>query len=294
MTTALHCGQPGEPPVTIRPAGMLFNNTGINPPSGTPRGVMVFIGGLSGPTNDGQVPGPLGDSVSFGLGGRFLTLANTIAALGWYVLNPVACGFAYRPGGANQIIYNDLNTDSSGHGSRLAGTYAEWWDHVVWWIQRNVSSTLPIVPVGMSMGGFTTLQIALQRTSTIAGFVAHHPLSVLSNLNPTYSAPLNWTGLNTTGANVTSVASLITIPAMLGWGSIDTAIDYPNSGDLTTPALYTGRGSASVTPNCDGTGTATAGSPAENHILTGSADNANPNNDVFRIAAWFSANLPHN
>lgn len=289
-----HCWPSGNanPPSTLHTAGPNEGN-GVAA-TGTLQGIMVWLHGLVAAPNQGPFPVPLQD-VGGVLPLRALTLANTIAATGWQVVNPVLPGDGF-PGGEAQIIYNDIGADA-GHGSRAVATWCEWWDHEVWKIRKNISATAPIVPVGMSMGGYIALLIAINRTATIAGYVAHHPASVLSDINPVFSPPLTFSSINTTGADVGSaaLAPVTTIPGMLGWGSVDQAVGAPPwTADTLTPAIYAARGSAPITPNCDGTGTSAAGSPAENHVLTSSTDNANPNNDVFRIAAWFNANLPHN
>lgn len=291
-----HCDPAGSvnPPTTCKPAGPNFGN-GVAA-TGTLKGVAVWLHGGNISTAAPSFPVPLADTGGL-LPVRALTLANTIAATGWQWVNPVQPGDGFSPGGGIQIIYNDINGDT-GHGSRLIATIGEWWDHVVWWIQKNISASVPIVPVGLSWGGFLAMHIAISRTSTIGGYVATHPASILTKTNPSFTSPVTFSNTTTTGADIGSTAlnGVTSIPGMLGWGSADVATDYPNGGDSLTPAIYTAASGAGapVSPNCDGTGTTSAGSPTENHVLTSSADNANPNNDVNRIAAWFTANLPHN
>jgi len=255
---------------------------------------MVYLHGLNVP--GAAFPEPITDSVSIIGPWRGLTLSNTIAATGWRVIAPVMPGDGWSPGSGSGLIYNDLAGDTDG--SRFKATCLEFWDHQVWWIQTNISATVPIVPVGGSFGGLIAFLIAINRTSTIAGYVCHHPISTFLQFNPLFSPNVNYTGLNTTAIDITSTAlnGITSIPGLLCWGSADIAVGAsPWTSDTLTPAIYSaahGAG-APVTPNCDGTGTSSAG-VAENHALTSSADYANPNNDVNRIAAWFTANLPHN
>jgi hypothetical protein len=292
-----HCWPNGSanPPTTVIPAGL---NLATNiAPTGTLKGVMVYLHGGSTVGTIGFFPFGIADGGGF-LPIRALTLANTIAATGWRVIAPIMPADAYSPGGGLQLIYNDINGDA-GHGSRLVATHLEWWDHIVWYIQKNISASVPIVPVGLSWGGYVTMQVAIGRTSTIGGYVSHHGASILADTNPVYTPNVIFSNTTTTGADVTSSAlnGITSIPGLLGWGSADQAVGAsPWTGDTLTPAIYAAAhtAGATVSPNCDGTGTSSAGSPTEGHVLTSSADNADPNNDVFRIAAWFTANLPHN
>jgi hypothetical protein len=269
-------------------------NAGVGvPATGTTKGIMLWLAG--GEFGYAACPPVLADTGGI-LPSRALTLCNTIAATGWDVMCPFTPGNAWSPNGALGLLYFDVNTDS-GHGTRALATYLAWWDTLYLALRRTVSATLPIVPAGFSLNGFLTLLIAANRASDIAGYVAHHPSSVLSDINPDVTPGYTFSTLNSTGINVgASALNSVAVPGLLGWGSADSIIDYPNSGDLLTPAMYSAAhtAGASVSPNCDGTGTASAGSPTENHVLTSSTDNANPNNDVYQIAAWFHANLPHN
>jgi len=263
--------------------------------TGTLKGVLVYLHGMQAGAGAG-FPEELYNTDVL-LPNWNLLLCQTIAATGWYVIAPSEPGDGYAVGGQNVALYDDIGADS-GHGTRLVGTTLEWWDHMVLFIQRTISASVPIVPVGFSWGGWNALQIAIGRTSTIAGYVAHHPASIVSDLNPAWVLE-TFSDITTTGADVTSSAlnGVTSVPGLLGWGSVDEVVGpSPWTADTLTPAIYSaahGAG-APVTPNCDGTGTTSAGSPAENHVLTSSTDNANPNNDVYRIAAWFAANLPHN
>lgn len=291
-----HCLPSGSPRAsnTLNVQGVVY---GSNIPAGiTQVGIAVYIAGLylGNPIN---YPPPLGDSTTPPFEFRVLSMANALAAIGWQVLAPAPPGYGYMGGvgGNGQLCFSDINGDA-GNGSRMKATYLEWWDHVHADIRKNISATQPIAVIGGSGGGYVALQIALNRASDIVGYVAHHPVSMWSDLSPTFSSPLNFTTLTSTGADVTSsgLNGVTSIPGLLGWGSVDAVVGAsPWTADTLTPAIYSaahGAG-APVSPNCDGTGTANAGSPAENHALTSSADNANPNNDVFQIANWFSTVL---
>ena len=295
-----HCEPAGSPTLPIlQPPAISFGSEIAA--TGTLKGILVFMFGLSEGNSSSFPPGLSDDGGAGVLPARPFTLCNTIAATGWHVICPVqpGYGFAGGAGGPTQAWYNDLSTDS-GNGARLLATRLAWWDHLYRDIRLKIDPTVPICIVGFSGGGYDTLQIAAHRTSQIAGYCAMHPFTHLSQLNPAFSFPMDFGTLTTTAGDVTSTAlnGVTSIPGMLSWGSVDGAIGpSPWTTDSNTPTLYSTAlaAGAPVTPNCDGTGTTSAGgSWANNHVLTSSHDRADPNNDVFRVAAWFTANLPHN
>jgi hypothetical protein len=114
----------------------------------------------------------------------------------------------------------------------------------------------------------------------------------MNNFSPVFSSPVNFTGLACNGINLaSSLLNSVTVPGLLGWGTADTVVDYPNSRDLLTPALYAAALAAGspVSPNADGTGNATGyngGGGAENHVLSTA--------DVGIITGWFTSTIDPN
>jgi hypothetical protein len=231
------------------------------------------------------VPFPAPTDTTVFLPTYFATLAADLVTDGWVVIWPLLPGDGVGNLSQVQAVYNDIASDP-GRGERHLNCRLRWWDHAVPWIYANYGPTWPIVPIGFSDGGMIVLQIASQRQSTIAAYCAHHPGINPANFNPAFTSPVNFGSIDTSGLVVpTNALNSVTVPGMLGWGTVDTAVDYPNSGDLLTPALYSaalGAG-APVSPNADGTGNAighAGGSGSENHVLS--------TNDVTQIRSWLS------
>ena len=265
----------GEVGVPIVPG-----NASILTPSGSKRGIAVFCHGM------GTTPLALPPVNT----GGFLTLANDLKADGWIVLYAIEPGDGYLNGQA-AAVNNDLFNDSGGgDGARHQACILHWWDHVVNWINLTYGNW-PTVIVGYSWGGMHALSVAIKRTSTIMAYVGHHPVSNPSLLNPSVGG-FTWSMLNTTGINV-GASGLNALPngqlgsvppGLLGWGTIDTIIDYPQSGDLLTPAIYSAANGASqpVSPNCNGTGNSSGGTP-EAHVMTAA--------DISIITGWFTSTV---
>lgn len=131
------------------------------------------------------------------------------------------------------------------------------------------------------------LQVAINRTSTILAYGAHHPVSVLSKLNVSDLAGNLFYNLpnGSAGMDVGSTAlNAISINGYLGWGTLDGGLDYPNSGDLLTPAIWTAANGAGqpVKPNCNASGNSSGGTP-EAHVMQGP--------DITIITGWFTSTI---
>lgn len=230
------------------------------PSSGGIRGVVVELHGIhNAPQSPVWSSGSLGD-------------AGTLAADGWVVIHAITPGDDH-PLGQGVSLFFDVQSDS-GHGSRHANTYGLWWDHVVRGIDSLYGAGIPKVVHGFSWGGLGALQVAIQRTSTIVAYLAHHPvsnLSLLTNPSPVFTS-LTATGIivPSTGLNALGVNSQGNpCPGLLGWGTIDTIVDNPQSGDNLTPAIYAAALAAGqpVSPNCNGSGASSGGTP-EAHVVS--------------------------
>ena len=253
-------------------------------PAGSKRGVVVLCHGFQ--TSVATNP-PVLDNGSF----RFLDLADNLQSDGWVVIYPIEVGDARPTISQLQAVYNDVSVDA-GDGSRQQSDIERWWDHMVLWVQATYGNW-PIAVVGASWGGMAALTVATKKTSTITAYCAHHPVSILSKLVPNLGgSTVDFTGLTTTGIDQGSTALNAlgngqqgsVPPGLLGWGTIDTVVDYPQSGDLLTPAIFTAATGVSqpVSPNCNGTGNSSGGTP-EAHVMNAA--------DVTIITNWFTATV---
>ena len=248
---------------------------------GSKRGIVVYCHGLDKPaTHPIAIPG-----------GAVGTLASSLRTDGWTVLYAtLPCEYQDAVYGSQDLaLYFDVNNDA-GHGSRQLNTILHWWDHVVLWIKATYGDW-PILLVGTSWGGFVLLSVALYRTSTIIGYAPIHPISVLSKINPgTEVANSSGMDIGTSGLNAMGNGWSGNNPyGLLTWGTIDTTVDYPNSGDTLTPAIYTSASGAglNVLANCNGAGAgSTSGGTPEGHPVS--------NNDAATVLSWVTATVdPH-
>jgi hypothetical protein len=209
-------------------------------PGGSKRGVVI----LCHPLFDGSqvVPYPILDRPT----SAFLSLANALSADGWVVIQPpFQEDFSHPitfPGSPSYAIQLDITNDT-GNGSRYVASTLHWWDHVVNWITANYGAW-PLVPFGVSWGGWRPFTIAINRTSQITAYGSHCPVTILTHLSSAFSTPANWTGLTTTGADVTSSAlnGLTSTPGFIGWSTTDVAV-----GTTDPPALYNAAHTAGAT-----------------------------------------------
>ena len=163
-------------------------------PSGAKRGVVVLLHGLN-VTDPGGFPCPLNDSIS-GDVIKNLTLANDLVADGWVVIFPELLGDSYIDGSQNNGILLDINNDSFVSGIRYRTNILRWWDHAIQYIQR-VFGNWPVVVAGSSWGGMQSLHIAINKTSTITGYMAQVPAMrpwTLDFFGEWTKAPYNFNG----------------------------------------------------------------------------------------------------
>ena len=216
-THCLPSGSLGTSEISV--SNLSSANISTMTPAGAKRGVFVFIHGIS----VGSVPIPMGfdDTAIYKAG----TFATALAADGWICLQ-VALPEVLQPGLPTQAIYNDVNADT-GHGSRHLATKLHWWDHIVKYIRATYNPLMPIVPFGISWGGWHTMNIIANRPTDCIAYIAHVSVVKLSGIASSITTPVDFTGLNSTGLDSSAhILDSTTIPGMIGWHTSDTVIDY--------------------------------------------------------------------
>jgi hypothetical protein len=104
---------------------------------------------------------------------------------------------------------------------------------------------MPIVPMGVSMGGWSCLQIVANRASTLTGYMCQCPATIISNIGPTFWLPAVVAGLNTTGMDISPTQlNSTTIPGIVGYGTADEAVGY--GGNTTVASGSNGVAASSV------------------------------------------------
>jgi hypothetical protein len=142
-------------------------------PGGLKRGVIVLMHGI-----EIGFPSPLVDFIS--PPSLYNTLATDLQTDGWVVIWPTLLGDAF--GGSQFSGWSADLANDAGHGSRLATSIGLWWDHCIDYLAVHYPG-LPVVPLGISLGGLQCIQIATQRASTLAAYCAHIPLLLPWTLN---------------------------------------------------------------------------------------------------------------
>jgi dienelactone hydrolase len=265
-----HCLPTGSLGAGENPVPSVPGNATILTPSGLKRGVVVLLHGINQTGIPSVLPPPL---QNYSGPWDWSTLADDLQNDGWVVVFPQEVGDPTNAASQGQAIQADISNDS-GHGARCLAANLHWWDHVVDWI-NSTYGPWPIVVVGGSWGGWISLVVAINRSSTLTGYCAHHPASNPSLLNPAI-VPGGWSSLNTTGMNVGSAAlNAVSVPGLLGWGTSDTMVDYPQTGDTLTPAIYSAANGAGAP--------VTSNQQSEGHIMGPS--------DVTAITGWFTATI---
>ncbi len=227
----------GELPVCniSAPTMGIYNATTGN---GNRRGVAVICHPLE-PTGV-SIPVPIVDGGTPGFQSYLLSLATNLATDGWQVIVPAyqEDNYVTNPSAG---IYNDFNNDTT-FGGRYVLSTLHWWDHVVDFVQSTYGNW-PIIVVGYSEGAYRAMQIAVNKQSTIKGFVAHEPLTVWSNILPALTTPTNFGVINTSGADISATyLNSVTVPGVVGYGTSDEVVAY--SGFTTI-----GSGSGSTVVN---------------------------------------------
>lgn len=224
----------GELPIPSISVNNVFT---LAPSPGSRRGIVVFLHGLGTGANSSP-PSAILDHPGGFLPSLVLTFCNDLVADGWVVFCPSNPEDDYTSTGAAGI-FNDVNNDA-GHGARyLSNVVNRWWDHVLQYIHTTYGNH-PVVAFGFSWGGWTAIQIAANRQSSIIAYGAHCPVTILSNISQSYTGFVNFASTNTTGLDATATQlNAVTIPGVVGYGTADVIAGYNSAGTGGTPVSNT-------------------------------------------------------
>lgn len=233
-------------------------------PAGSKRGVVVLLPGLG---NSIQPLPPVINNTGGFLPIRILDLANALTADGWVFLYVNAPETAY--GGISAVgLFNAIQADP-GFGSQYLATCLAMWDHYVLYCQATYGAGIPIVPVGVSMGGWWALQIAANRYMTVPAAGAHIYVTIMSHIS---FPPVNFGTLNTTGMDAkNTIVNTFPKPLMLSWHTDDFLVPPADSQAVDTAAVASG---VPAVTTFTGTGS---------HSLNAT--------DVTNITNWFAASV---
>jgi hypothetical protein len=173
-----------------------------------------------------------------------LTLTNALTADGWVVVYPSYnedfSNPATFPGCPAYGVQLDIANDA-GNGARYKASTLHWWDHVLNFV-HSAYGNWPLVPFGVSDGGWHALTVAINKTSTITAYGCHVPVTILSHLSSVFTYPADWTGLTTTGADVgpTALNGITSVPGYVGWSTTDTAVGTTDPSTLANNAVTAG------------------------------------------------------
>jgi hypothetical protein len=228
---ATHCGDShslgtGQLPTNPIPGQAIASIPSGGVGHGNIRGVVVYGHGWNeGPNQVGG--GEVGVQ----------TLVTNLVNDGWIVFNAsypednyVAVPVGFTSATPSTGTYLDFTNDT-GHGARYLATWLHTWDHIVGYCQKTYGAGIPIVPFGVSWGGWHMAQIALNKFSTIAAWGIHIPVTVISVLETGITIPYNWSTVNTTGADITTLqgignGSQDVLPlSVVGWSNPDTVAE---------------------------------------------------------------------
>jgi hypothetical protein len=213
---------------------------------GNIRGIVVYLGGLDVQYNSGAaipcVIPPDGTVAGLELFGT--TFKNSLVADGWIVLAVPANEWFYN-GYGSQGVYNAINADAGNGSNYLKGTI-HWWTHVMEFCYMTYPG-MPLVPFGISWGGWQTLQVAGAMPKSILAFGCHCPATIVRNIASIFSVTANFGLTNTTGADIQSnlLASVTGPPGIIGFGTNDEAVGYTGTSQVSSG--FTPTAAASVT-----------------------------------------------
>ena len=281
MTINTHCLPNGSLGTNQIPVSSVPGPLSQYVPTGSKRGVVVWMHGLS-VTGDAY-PFPILDQDVGGFAPVLVqTFVNDLVADGWVVVPVTYPEDGYAKVQVHLVYMNDINSDT-GSGSRFLTTTLHWWDHVVEWIHMNYG-VWPIVPFGVSWGGYHSLVIAANKTSTIAAYGAQVPATILSAANPIYTPPQSFSVspvTTTLSSGVTLPASTISVNSTTGFASSGTAVISGSNGTQWFPFTYSNKTTNTFTGCAGGTGTMTSGWTVEQSTFTSGLDlNANSLNGI--------------
>ena len=256
MTVLTHCLPTGALQTAEIPVCNISDSTvtAIIPSGGVGhgniRGIVVWLTGFDVFVNSGPGIPPYIPPDS--PGAYYTTFYNALVADGWIFLAVPSNEWSAH-GYGSSAVYNAVNADP-GLGSNYVAGMMRWWDHIALYCAKKWPG-MPIVPFGVSWGGFETIQVASGKTSTLLAAGAHVPATWISNANHLYTPPQNFGLINCSGLNVpVNALASVGIPMILGWGTTDVALGW--TGTSTVAAGFTTTPAASVTtlPLNDATG----------------------------------------
>jgi hypothetical protein len=167
---------------------------------------------------------------------RMGDFVNAVVADGWLHLYPNFQDDFYVKGSGALGLFTDVQNDTA-HGTRYLNTTLHWFDHVVAYLAKTYGSGHPLIIMGASWGAWHALQLAANRRSSLIGYIAHQPPTILEGVSPTFvSSPvfssISWTGIDLPVNYLSSMA--VTIPGIIGYGTADEAIGYNGSTTVDT------------------------------------------------------------
>ena len=217
-----HCVPEGLPlPAGALPVPAINVNTVTitNPPSGLRRGTVVLLHGL------GQT------YTAWATTGEFAALATALQADGWQTI-----AIPYPADTSNAATSNAqnaaLNTDFAGDPNSVPGTrylnrFLAEWDHIKAYLVSVNGAYWPTWVVGFSLGGWSALQLFINRQADFVGMAALCPVTQMSYVynplsaayTPTFAALVPSNVAAAAGGDVPITAlNGITKPVWLGWG----------------------------------------------------------------------------
>lgn len=163
------------------------------------------------------------------------TFRSSLNADGWQTVQ--VPNVPQAANGLEQYLVNDISADAA-HGSRLVTTRSLYHDHIMDFCNKNYGGAMPTFVIGMSWGAWEVCWLALQRATgpwAILGGYAHCNVNAFLSINPAVAVfdqttPINNTGVNYTGANLSTTAlNSVTLPMRVTWGNTDNFITGGNS-----------------------------------------------------------------
>jgi len=160
-----------------------------------------------------------------------LDFSNQLVADGWATVLPPLPGYLYQSTQAVGLQVAFAYDSGSGYMT----TNLKWWDHVVDYVQANVSASCPIVVFGISLGGLVALQVATNRTSSIAAYASHVAAIKSWTINPGILdvGPGGFFGTADASTTVTAGSSGVSLP--ISGGVLD-VVSTTGFGTGTEPA----------------------------------------------------------
>jgi pimeloyl-ACP methyl ester carboxylesterase len=220
-------------------------------PVGSKRGVVVLMHGLSVATEPTPPAVLTANTTPTGFQDYSYQLVNSLTADGWVVVAVPYPEDSYSGVNGAAGIAVSIAADAGYGLLYLNHTTLLWWDHVVQYLKATYGATIPIVACGISWGGWHAIEVAINRPTTIVGYMAHVPACILQNANPSIAFTTAFQQENCTGVEIASSAlNACTLPGIVGYGTADEAVGWAASTfsgtNGTNVNTFTGSQSLSV------------------------------------------------